>query len=137
MENIMRLARVKQPILDTLTCVETYEENVPTELKKIDQSDDYWEVNAAFCMMNAAMARILWLADRRVVGMDKLCYFVDKCEETMIKKAKHVNCLFPLPNDPSFKDSIWQKCLDYLGSSAATLKNADKEMTAFNTDLNI
>ena len=104
-------------------------------LKRIIQNDKYWEVKVAFCMMGAPMMRLLRLSDRHLPGMDKVGYFVDKAEDTIIKKADHLNKLFPLPADPAFKESIWQEMIDFLSSSKAVVKTADEEKTAFNTDL--
>jgi hypothetical protein len=90
----MRLARLKRPILDTLTCVECVGSKLPIALTVILQGDDFWTRIIAIHNFTTGMMRVLRTADRATACMHLLCYFVMKAMAHMINGAEELNRLF-------------------------------------------
>jgi hypothetical protein len=123
---MMRAARLKRPILDTLTCVECITSKFPTSLKVIIQDDGFWLRIVAICRFTSAMMRLLRTADRATAGMHLLCYFVMKATAHMLKESEELNKLFP-KHDTEEYQLFWSKLDDFLGSPEAELKGVSEE----------
>lgn len=103
-----RLARLKQPILDTLTSAALVGSKFPLNMKRILQDDEFWTVIVEICVYTAAMMRVLRSADSASAGMHQLIYFVKKAGSHMLNKADSVNSLFTDPGTSEYNKSVWK-----------------------------
>jgi Protein of unknown function (DUF 659) len=123
--SFMRLARLKQPILDTLTSAALIGSKFPLKLKRILQDDEFWKCLVEVCVFVGALMRVLRAADSASAGMHQLCYFAKKAGAHMLKTSDSINKMYFKPGTLEFDGSIWKKIETFLSSQEAILKGED------------